>query len=64
MAEQALLVGGVSGDLRKLDMRDVRPVEQVGELDDPAQIRLGPQIFTIPFQQIEGIQHVAHAFAV
>ena len=64
MTKQALFVGRVSGGFSKLDMRDVRPVEEIGELDEPALIRLGPIILPIPFQQIEGIQHVTHALAV
>ena len=64
MTEQALFVGRVGGGLGKLDMRDVWPIEQIGELDEPALIRLGPVILPIPFQQIEGVEHVAHAFAV
>jgi len=64
MTEQARFVGGIGGNLCKLNVRDVRPVEQAGEFNDPALIRLGPKILPIPFQQIEGIQHVSHALPV
>ena len=64
MTKPALFVGGIGCCFHELDMQDVRPIEQAGELNEPLLIRLGSIILPIPFQQIEGIQHVAHTFPV
>ena len=41
MTEQALFVGGIGCCFHELDVRDVRPIEEVGQLNEPALIRLG-----------------------
>src|ERR1035437_8731616 len=45
-------------------MRDVRPGHEIGEFDEPVLIGLGSIILSIPFQEVEGIQHVAYALTV
>ena len=49
VTEHPLFVGRVSGNLRELDMRDVGPIQEAGEFDDPPLMRLGAQILTIPY---------------
>ncbi len=45
-------------------MRDARPVHEIGEFAEPVLIWVGSIILAIPFQEVEGIQHVAYALTV
>src|ERR1035437_7149569 len=45
-------------------MRYVRPIHEIGEFAEPVLIWVGSIILAIPFQEVEGIQHVAYALTV
>ena len=64
MTIHPLLVSRVGGGLGQLDVLEVRPVEQVGELDQAILIGPGPAILSIPLRQIEGVEHIANTFTV
>ena len=64
MTKHPLFVGWVGSGLHQPDMFEVRPIEQIGELDQPTTIGQRAIILAIAFQHVEGIEQVAYTLAI